>query len=151
MLLLYLDDILVFGKSITEVLERLDLVLQRLRTAGLKLKTSKCSFLQEEVLFLGHRVGNEGVSCDPGKIDAVASWSVPKSSYEVRSFLGMTTYYSRFVSDFADKAAPVVAPTKKGVPFIWSELCNTSFECLKQKLMSAHSLQYTIQIINSSC
>ena len=130
---------MLFGESFAEVLESLDLVLQRLRTAGLKLKPSKCSLLQEEVLFLGHRVGSQGMSCDPGKIDAVACWSVPKS---VLSFLGTANYYRRFVSDFADKAAPLMALTKKGVPFIWTELCNTSFECLMQKLTSVLILAY---------
>ena len=87
--LVYLDDIILFSQTVSEHLERLRIMFERLRKANLKLKPSKCSLLKNEVVFLGHVISSEGVSTDPAKIDAVKNWPVPTSVTEVRSFLGL--------------------------------------------------------------
>ena len=74
---MYLDDVVVWGKSFEETLTRMQEVFARLRTAGLKLKASECKFFQEEVLYLGHVIGREGVACDHSKIEAVQQWPYP--------------------------------------------------------------------------
>lgn len=88
-LLVYLDDVIVFAKTIDEELTRLGMVFQRLRKAGLKLKAKKCHLFRESVLYLGHVVSREGVSTDPEKIRAVKEWPTPTSVKDVQSFLGL--------------------------------------------------------------
>ena len=106
-LLLYLDDIVVFSTSVSQHLERLELVLGRLQHEGLKAKLSKCAFFKQEVGYLGHVISSQGVATDPKKIEAVASWRCPSTVSEVRSFLGFASYFRRFVEGFAKVAAPL--------------------------------------------
>ena len=91
--LIYLDDVIVFGKTFQEHLRRLELVLGRILSSGLKLKPSKCHLFQEEVAFLGHIVGADGVKPDPDNLVRVANWPRPMNVTEVRSFVGLATYY----------------------------------------------------------
>ena len=91
--LVYLDDVIVVGRSFSEHLKNLDNVFQRLRNAGLKLKPQKCAFLKKEVLYLGHLVSRSGIATDPAKIDKVQTWPVPASTKEVQRFLGFASYY----------------------------------------------------------
>lgn len=153
-LLLYLDDIVVFSSSITQHLQRLELVLNRLQHEGLKVKLGKCAFFQKEVSYLGHIISGEGVSTDPAKIEAVAKWQRPRHATELRSFLGFASYYRRFVEGFAKVAAPLhklvaeVAGTqgkrrhKQDLGPSWTPQCEESFEALKTKLVSAPVLAY---------
>jgi len=91
--LVYLDDIVVFSKTLEEHTRRLELLFERHRLANLKLKPSKCHLMQTEIAFLGHVVSKDGVSTDPAKIEALKNWPVPTSITEVRSFLGSASYY----------------------------------------------------------
>ena len=104
--LVYLDDIIVFSQSFKQHVQRLQLVLERLRKAGLKLSPSKCHLFQPKVEFLGHVVSGDGVSTDPKKTEAIDNWPTPRSVRDVRSFLGLCSYYRRFVKGFADIAKP---------------------------------------------
>ena len=90
--LVYLDDIVVFGKTFEQTLARLRLVMERLKAAGLKLKASKCKWFQKSVQYLGHIVSAEGIKCDPEKIETVKDWPIPKSVTQVRSFLGLASW-----------------------------------------------------------
>jgi len=99
--LVYLDDIVVFSKTPDEHLRRLELLFDRLRLANLKLKPSKCYLMQAEISFLGHVISKDGVSTDPAKIEAVKEWPIPTCLTEVRSFLGLASYYRQFVDSFA--------------------------------------------------
>lgn len=153
-LLLYLDDIIVFSSSVEDHIHRLDLVLSRLRKKGLKVKLEKCCFFQKEVQYLGHLVSREGVSTDPAKVSAVAKWPRPTTVSELRSFLGFAGYYRRFVEGFSKLAAPLnrlgaeLASTKsrKGqgprLDGVWTDVCETSFQALKQRLVSAPTLAF---------
>lgn len=134
--LVYLDDIIVFSKTVEEHLERLVRVLGRLRSAGLKLKPEKCSLMRKSVTFLGHVVSGAGIATDPEKIKAVAEWPTPTSVKEVRSFLGLAGYYKRFVKGFANIAAPLHSLTKKDQPFMWTDKTHAAFEALRFALMS---------------
>ena len=128
---IYLDDILVFGHTLSEHNRNLTLVLSRIRGARLKLKLKKCRFAQLSVEYLGHVVSTAGVQTDPQKVLAVQRYPVPTDVKALRSFLGLAAYYRRFVPNFSRVAGPLHSLTKKDVPFDWSEECQRSFEELK--------------------
>jgi hypothetical protein len=98
--LLYMDNIIVYSRTYEEHLQCLKAVFQRLHEEGLKLKPSKCRLFQKEIKYLGHIVSEDGVHTDPGKIQAVKAWPVPKTVKQVQSFLGFVGYYRRFVPNF---------------------------------------------------
>ena len=87
-----IDDVLVIGESFEEHLANLEAVLTRLREANLKLKPSKCKLMRDEVTYLGYCVSAEGISADPGKLDAVKKFPIPIDVKQVRSFVGLTSY-----------------------------------------------------------
>ena len=95
--MVYLDDVISFGRSIPEALARLEEVLSRLSDFGLQLKAKKCTLMQTEVVFLGHIVGRTGLACDPAKISAVRNSHAPDKVNAVRQFVGFVGYYRRFV------------------------------------------------------
>ena len=105
--LLYMNDIITPGSSVQESLRRLENAFKRLKEANLKLKPSKCIFFQRPVNFLGHVVSKEGLYTSPDKIQAVVDWPIPKNAKHVRSFLGLVSYYRKFVKGFADIAHPL--------------------------------------------
>ncbi|KAI4885901.1 hypothetical protein NFI96_005622 [Prochilodus magdalenae] len=140
--LIYLDDIIVFGKTFEEHLGRLQVVLEKLKAANLKVKPSKCQLFAKEVQYLGHIISANGIMTDPGKVAVVKEWKVPRSQTEVRSFLGLASYYRRFVQDFATIARPLHKLTEKGAKMVWSAQCQDSFEELKRRLTMAPILAF---------
>ena len=108
----------------------------RLRTAGLKLKPSKCHLFQKKVKFLGSVVSEAGVEPDPDKVKTVAEWPIPRNLTEVRSFVALASYYRRHIQNFAEIARPLHNLTKKGYPFRWNKEQQIAFEILKQKLIN---------------
>ena len=141
-LLVYLDDIIVWGRTLPEALSRLETVLQRLREAGLKVKPSKCQFLKRSVNFLGHVVSAEGVATAPEKIQAVKEWPTPRSVRELRSFLGLAQYYRKFIYFFSHRAKPLYQLLEKNKAFKWTSECQAAFQDLKDCLISAPILAY---------
>ena len=135
--LVYLDDCIVFGRSFDELYNRLAQVLQRFADAGLKLKPSKCSFFQRRVSFLGHVISEEGLEMQPDKVEVVRNWPTPRNVSELKSFLGLCSYYRRLLDHFSDIAAPLNKLTRKSVPFIWQEEQEQSFIRMKQLLTSS--------------
>ena len=105
--LVYLDDIVIFGHTFEEHLSHLTSVLERLRDINLKAKLSKCNFLQEQVLYLGHIISPEGIATDPSKTQRVTDWHTPQNVQEVQQFLGLASYYRRFIHNFAGIAKPL--------------------------------------------
>ena len=133
----YLDDILIFSRSPEEHMQHLQLVLEALEQNELYVGLSKCAFGLQEVGFLGHVVSANGIKPDPAKVTAVAEWPTPKSLKEVRSFLGLTGYYRRFIRHYSDKALPLTELTRADTPWCWGSAQQTAFDALKSALVSA--------------
>ena len=106
-------------------------MLQQLRDAGLKLSPKKCILLQQSVPFLGHVVSNYGISTDPKKIEAVSTWPSPRTEKDVNSFVGLCSYYRRFVRGFAGIARPLYRLTEGQRQFQWTSECEDTFRQLK--------------------
>ena len=140
--LIYLDDVVVFSQSVEQHLERLEEVLARLRSAKLKLKPKKCELFKLEVKYLGHVVSKDGISTDPDKIKAMATWPQPGNLTDVRSFLGATGYYRRFIKDYAKIAKPLTRLTLKNTPFEWTTEAHDAFLRLRRELTQAPILGY---------
>ena len=138
----FLDDVIVHGSSFHETLDRLRLTLERLDSAGLKLKPAKCEFFRLRVNFLGHVVSQDGIAPDPEKVVAVEQWPVPTTVAKLRSFLGLVNYYRRMIPRFGERAAPLYALFKKGEDWSWSPECQESFEALRGSLTDAPVLAY---------
>ena len=105
--LVFIDDIIVFSNTLEEHEIRLRQVLERLKEYGLKLSPEKCKFFQTSVKYLGHIVSENGVETDPGKIEALKTWPRPKNLKELRSFLGFSGYYRRFIQDYSKITKPL--------------------------------------------
>ena len=105
--IVYLDDLLVFSKTLDEHEEKLDRVLARLQEYGLKLNPEKCQFVRKSVKCLGHVISAEGVQTDPDKIEAVKTWPRPQNVREMKSFLGFAGYYRRFIQHYSKIAKPL--------------------------------------------
>ena len=140
--LAYLDDIIIYSKTFDEHIEHIKAVFSRLRAAGLKLKMSKCEFLKREVNYLGHLVSASGIKPDPQKVSAIQNLGAPSTVKDVRSFIGMCSYYRRFIPNFAKIAKPLTELTKKNRRFDWSDQCQTAFETLRTALTTAPILAY---------
>ncbi len=138
----YLDDILVSSPTVEDHLEHLQLVFDRLRQAGLKLKPNKCFFLRDEVTYLGHTISKKGIAPDPLKTKKMREYPVPTNVTKVQQFLGLSSYYRRFVSGFAKIAGPLHALLKKGATFKWTLECQQAFDRLKQLLVTTPVLAF---------
>ena len=137
----YLDDVIVFSRTLDNHLHHLSLMIEQLTKAGFKLKPSKCHFICQEVQYLGHLLALEGIRPNPDCIAAVQDYLVPKCVKEVRQFLGLVSYYRRFMKDFAKTAQLLHSLTQKGTPFCWSSECERAFQ-LRQKFIELPILMY---------
>lgn len=151
--LVYLDDVVVFSGSIQEHLTRLQRVFDKFRVANLKLKPSKCVFLQQKIKYLGHVVSAQGIAPDESKVEAVRNWPVPTTVTELKSFLGFIGYYRRFIPNFALTArclhdllgGGTTKKSKKKVPvksFVWTSKEQNAFDALKKSCTEAPVLTY---------
>ncbi|EYC28494.1 hypothetical protein Y032_0007g3255 [Ancylostoma ceylanicum] len=132
----YLDDIIVATASRERHIEVLSEVLERLRQACLKLNPKKCIFFEPKVEFLGHVLDKDGLHADPKKVSAIQDYPLPQSRSEMRTFLGMCSYYRKFILRFSKIAAPLHEMTSEKNPFVWSEPRRKAFETLKAALIS---------------
>lgn len=138
----YLDDIVIVGTSLEDHNARLEEVFDRLRKVNLKLQVNKCEFLRTEVTFLGHVLTAEGLKPDPAKVMAIEKYPQPKTTTELKCYLGMVGYYRRFLSNFSKIAKPLHDLLKTGVPYVWDEAQEEAFQMLKGKLIQLPILQY---------
>jgi len=133
----YIDDILVFSKTHEEHAKHLCQVMQILQNQDFRVKLSKCEFAKSEVKFLGHVVGADGIKVDTSKTAVVSNWPVPNSLSPLRSFLGLATYFRKFIANFSTMVAPLTHLTKKDVPYAWCANCQKAFEEVKHALTHA--------------
>lgn len=128
--LCYLDDVIVFSTTFDDHLTRLSAVLDVFRRANLQLNSSKCRFGQRQICVLGHLVNAAGVQPDPAKVRAVRDFPTPRSAKDVRSFLGLCSYFRRFVEKFAEVARPLTCLLKTDVAFTWGQQQANAFSSL---------------------
>ena len=133
----YLDDIIVFGEDRAEHDNNLRVVFQRLRSVGMKVKPSKCDFFKNAVIYLGHVISDKGIMPDPAKCSAILDIPRPKSVKEIQSFIGMCSYYRRFIKNFSSIAKPLYDLTKKDAEFKWTSVCQISFDELKRLITNS--------------
>ena len=117
----YLDDIIIWARTFEEHIHCLRLVFDRKRTAGLKVKPTKCHFLRREVTFLGHVDSSDRIKTDPENFKAVKTWPLPLHVKELQSFLGLAGYYRKFTLVFFIFAEPLYKLCRKNVPFCWQQ------------------------------
>lgn len=141
-ILIYMDDIIIFSKTIEEHLSKLRKVFQRLRNAGLTLKPSKCEYLKEKINVLGYSVSREGLQPDESKLIAIRNFPTPKNVKSVQSFLGLCNYYRKFIKNFSQLAKPLYEVTHKDRKFIWGGSQEEAFQILKEKLCTAPVLAH---------
>ena len=140
--IIYLDDIVVYGTTLEQHLQRVDQVLLRIQDSGMKLKPNKCHLLQESVNFLGHVVSKNGVLPSADNVSKILLWPSPTNVTEIRQFLGMISYYRRFIKDYSIIANPLVRLTKKNTEFSWDDQCEKAFKTLKEILTSPEIMAY---------
>jgi hypothetical protein len=127
LVVVFIDDILIFSKNEEEHDEYLRLVLQKLRENQLYAKLSKCEFWLKEVLFLGHIISEGGILVDPSKVKDVLSWNTPQNVSDIQSFLGLAGYYRRFIERFSKIAKPMTELLEKGKTFEWTPRRKANF------------------------
>lgn len=135
--IVFLDDILIYSKTEEQHVHHVTKVLEILREHKLYAKLSKCAFFQKSITFLGHRFSEDGIHVDEEKIKAVRQWPVPKNVKAIRSFVGLCSYYRKFVKGFSSLAAPLTELTKEAVRFEWGVKQQRAFEDLKRAVSSA--------------
>ena len=138
----YLDEVVVFSKSLEEHLRHLHQIFDVIDKAGLKLMLSKCSFAQAKIKLLGQVVDKRGISVDLSKVEVIRNAPTPTTTTELRSFQGLAGYYRRFICKFADIAAVVHAATSGNGRLKWTEELQEAFGELRFKLTSPPVLAY---------
>ena len=157
-LLFYLDDICIFMEMADQMLDHIELVFSHLKEFNLKIKPQKSHFFQTSITFLGHILSADSVSPNPEKVAKIKDWPTPKTPKEVHSFIGLASYYRRFIPNFAKWAGPLhalIVPAsfkqkirkgemkKSDLPeFQWTPACQEGFNQLKKALMEAPVLAY---------
>jgi hypothetical protein len=141
-MIVFMDDLLIYSKTIREHKEHVKKVLERLREAGLQASISKCEFHVQRTKYLGFIITTEGVETDPEKVAIVRGWKIPTSVKGVQSFLGFCNFYRRFIRNYSKISRALHRLTKKDRQFIWSPDCQAAMNALKQALTSAPVLRY---------
>lgn len=144
----FLDDLLIVSKTEEEHEKHLSLVLERLTKHNLSIRIDKCEFFKPSVKYLGFSVGSHGIAPLPEKIDAIKDFPRPQDLYQLRSFLGLTSYYRRFLQNYAELSIPLVALTKghpkkgKRVSIAWNDEAEKSFLLFKEKMCKEVILKF---------
>lgn len=136
----FLDDILVTGRNDEEHLQTLARVLERLQEAGLRLKWSKCTFLEKEVMFLGHKVDETGLHPVPEKVTAIQNAPSPKTVTELKAYLGLLNYYNKFLPNLSTVLAPVHKMLRKDAKWKWGGEQEAAFVQSKKMIPSVQVL-----------
>jgi hypothetical protein len=137
--LVYMDDIIIFSKTAEDHKVHLEEVFKLLIKAGLKLNPDKCDFFQEKILFLGHMISKEGIQPNPALVEKIKNCPRPITKTKVRSFLGLASYYRRFIRNFSGIARPLYNLTKQDESFVWTEDCEHAYNYLR-KCLTTHPI-----------
>ncbi|GJU45195.1 putative reverse transcriptase domain-containing protein [Tanacetum coccineum] len=135
--IVFIDDILIYSKTKQEHKEHLKLILELFEKEELYAKFSKCEFWILKVQFLSHVIDSKGIHVDPAKIESIKYWASPKSPTEIHQFLGLASYYRRFIEGFSKIAKSMTKLTQKKVKFDWGDKQEATLQLLKEKLCSA--------------
>lgn len=129
--LVFMDDILVYNKSLAEYLQHLKVVFEILWQNQFYAKLSKCQFAAPKLEYLGHIISQQGVATDPTKTEAMLAWPTPTNLTELRGFLGLTGYYRKFVKNYGILAKPLIDLLQQHKTFLWTESAQQAFSTLK--------------------
>ena len=129
--LVYLDDVIIYSKTLQQHIVHIEKVLDHLRKAGLKIKISKCTLLQTSVYYLGHVISQTGITHDPKKTKAIESFPFPNISH-LKSFLDLAGYYRKFLKNVATKSLALTMLTRKNVPWKWTKEEEDAFQFFKE-------------------
>ena len=141
-IVVYIDDLIIFGRTYEETRDRLILALQRLKEAGLKLRASKCKLFLPQVEFLGFVVSNEGVKTCEHIVSAIVNFPTPCNVKSTQRLLGIANFYRSFIKNHSKILEPLINLTRKGVAFKWTDDCQTAFETIKNRLVNAPVRHY---------
>mmetsp|Transcript_71211 Transcript_71211/g.148592 ORF Transcript_71211/g.148592 Transcript_71211/m.148592 type:complete len:951 (+) Transcript_71211:1853-4705(+) len=137
----FIDDVLIHSRTLEDHIKHVSRVLSLLEENSLRTKPSKCEFFVQETTFLGHLISSEGVAPDPKKTDAIEQWPSPRDQHQLRSFLGLASYYRRFIRGFAGIGEPLFPLLSKDKPWNWTPACEAAFRTLKRVLTCAPVLR----------
>ncbi|KAI2665857.1 Transposon Tf2-6 polyprotein [Labeo rohita] len=141
--IVYIDDILIYSSTLTDHIQHVRSVLQRLIAHQLYAKEEKCEFHQDKVSFLGYIISSEGVAIDERKVNAILNWPRPATLRELQRFLGFTNFYRRFIRHFSTVAVPLTAMIKKGTTRLsWTQPALQAFNDLRRRFSSAPILHH---------
>lgn len=134
---IFIDDVIIAGKCKQDHLTALEAVFSRLNRFGMKLKSSKCVFLVDEISYLGHVISKDGIKTDSSKVDAIVRMPKPTNVTELRSFLGMINFYGKFIKNMSARIVPLYELLQKEKRWFWSNECEKAFREIKKLLSSA--------------
>ena len=137
----YLDDILIYSTTLEEHLAHIKKVFNKLREHSLRLKLKNFSFFKAETNYLGFVINENGVMPEARKVTVIKALAPPTTVREVRSLVGICSYYRRFIPHFSKIAEPIIALTRKYAKFRWDDKCQTAFETLKNEIGSLPCLR----------
>lgn len=140
----YIDDLLIFSNDEKEHMEHLELILNKLNEAGLRINGEKCEFFVKETIFLGHKLTTEGIAPDPTKIAKLKEWELPKTVKQLQSFLGFTNYYGRLVKGYAQLSAPLFKLLNKGQKVPWTDIARDQYNELKKAVINSVGIYHRI-------
>jgi hypothetical protein len=140
----YMDDVLIWSDGdYLDHMVKVNQILAKLKTAGLRLDLSKCEFAVKEVKYLGFIIAaGEGIKVDPEKVAAIKRWEAPVNATGVRSFLGFANFYRDFIDNFSELSDPLTKLTRKAVAFVWNKEHENAFQALKELFISAPILAH---------
>ena len=133
----YLDDIIIYSKTLNEHIEHIKMVLTKLNANNIKLRKEKCRFIQDEISYLGYIIKDDKVSLNPANIESVVNFPEPKDKKQVQQFLGLASFCRNVISNYTEKAFPLTKLTRKSETFIFEEKQRQAFNSLKQSLVTA--------------
>ena len=140
--IVYLDDVLILSRNFNEHLCHLKMLFQKFRQSNLRMNGKKCKFAVDQVKYLGHILSGSGVAVDSSKFNLISGWPTPKTSKQVKSFLGLASYYRRFIANFSQISAPLRELIAKDKTFIWGKEQQEAFDELKKKLCNPPVLRF---------